>query len=132
VVDPLLFNWHITLVAGEGHYKSVLVCRRVGFHLIDPVLDRFERVLVAEVVADYRADCVTVVHIYHRTEPFVAACIPNVHLHLLLGPRGILWVWNANYFLKVRATNGDVMHLVEAVLAEAQSNGRFTHSRISE
>jgi hypothetical protein len=89
-------------------------------------------VLIAEVVAYDRADCVTVVHIYHRSESFMATCIPNVHLHLLLGPGRILWVWNANYLLKVSATDCDVVNLVEAVLAEAQGNGRFTNSRIAE
>ena len=52
----------------------------------------------------------------------MATCVPNVHLHLLLWTTWVLWVGNANYFLEVGATDGDIVNLVEAVLAETERN----------
>ena len=65
MVHLLLFDGQVTLVSRERHYESILVCRRVRLHFIDPVLRRFERRLVAQIVANNRADRITIVHVDH-------------------------------------------------------------------
>ena len=99
MVNSVLFNRQIDFVSSQGHHETILVCCRVLLHFADPVLNRLEALLVRQVVANDGADCISVVHIDHGAEPFVATCIPDVHLYLLVWPRGVLWILYADDFL---------------------------------
>ena len=57
--------------------------------------------------------------------------VPDMHLHLLLGAGRVFWVLNAYYFLEVCAADSDVVHLIESILAKAQSDRGLTDGRIS-
>ena len=132
LANPLLLNRNVTLIACQRHNESILICSRVCLHFIDPVFDRLKRSLVSQIVANYCPNCITIVHVDHRAEAFMTTCIPNMHLHLLLGTWRILRVLNAYYFLEVGAANRDIMHLVKAVLTEAQSDGWLSYGWVTQ
>ena len=131
LVDPLLLDRNVALVSGQRHDESVLVCRRVRLHLVDPVLDGLERRLVGQIVANDGANRVPIVHVDHRAEALMATCVPNMHLHLLLRTGRVIRILNAYYFLEVGSADSDIVHLIESILAEAQSDGGLTDGRIS-
>ena len=99
VVNSVLLDGQVYFVARERHYKSILISCRVLLHLADPVLDGLKTGLVGEVVADDGADGIPIVHVDHRSESFVATRVPDVHLYLLVWPRGVLWILYADDFL---------------------------------
>ena len=119
LVNPLLFDRDIALVSRQRHNKSILVCGRVCFHLVDPILDRLKRLLVGQIIANNGAYRVPIVHVDHRAEAFMATCIPNMHLHLLLGTGWVIRVLNAYYFLEIGTADSDVVHFIKSILAEA-------------
>lgn len=127
MVYLLLFDRQVALVSSQRHYESVLIRRRVRLHLTHPVLGGLERCFVAQIVANNRANRVTVVHIDHRPESLMTTSVPNVHLHLLLWAAWVLRVGNAYYFLQIGTSNGDIMYFIEAVLAETEGNGRLAY-----
>ena len=122
-LHSLLFNGQVTLISAEGHNEAVLIGGGVCAHLVDPVLDGLEGGLVWEVVADNGADCIPIVHVYHWAEPFMATCVPNMHLHLLLNRCcgtffRLLRLLYANDFLEVCTTDCHIVHFIEAILTE--------------
>ena len=131
LVNPLLLYRDITLISSECHNKSILVRRRVRLHFVNPVLDRFKRRFIRQVVADNCTNGISIVHVDHWSEAFMTTCIPNVHLHLLLSAGWILWILHAYYFLEVGAADRDIVHLVKLVLAEAKCDRWLTDCRIS-
>ena len=118
----MLLYWQVTFIASKRHDKTILISRGVCFHLVDPILNRLERCLVLDVIADNCTNSISVVHVNHRSESFMTTSVPNVHLHLLLWSSWILHIWNADHFLKVGSSNSYIMHFIEAVLTEAKSN----------
>ena len=86
---------------------------------------------ISQIVADYSAYSIPVVHVNHGPEPFMATSVPNMHLYLLLSCCRILTVRNGYNFLEIGPTNSYVMNLIEPVLAEPHCNGRLPNTTVA-
>ena len=86
---------------------------------------------ISQIVADYSAYSIPVVHVNHGPEPFMATSVPNMHLYLLLSCCRILIVRNGYNFLEIGPTNSYVMNLIEPVLAEPHCNGRLPNTTVA-
>ena len=121
-LDLLVLRRQVALVPCEGHDEASLVGSRVLLHLVDPVLHGLKSMFVCQIVADYRANSVPIVHVNHGSETLVAARIPDVHLHLLLSCHWVLTVRNTDHLLQVSPSNSYIVNFVEPILAESHRN----------
>ena len=85
---------HVTFITRKRQHEAALVVAGILDHLIDPVLHRCKTSLISQVIANYRANGISVVKGDHGSKLFGTTRIPQMQLNLLLRESFIIGLVN--------------------------------------